>query len=139
MVYFHSKNLTAYNLITFLIVIINGIIIYLVFVEKGLKVYFLITILGGSLGNLFDRLYYTAVPDFIDLNFNGYHWFIFNVADIFITLGIICLIFAELLNYKTKDEKNKFFNYFNIIWIIFIFLSDYVRSIVKEKKIRSRR
>ena len=96
---------TAYNLITFLIVIINGIIIYFVFVEKCLKVYFLITILGGSLGNLFDRLYYTAVPDFIDLNFNGYHWFIFNVADIFITIGIICLIFAELLTYKLKDEK----------------------------------
>ena len=102
---FSFEESTAYNLITFLIVIINGIIIYLVFVEKGLKVYFLITILGGSLGNLFDRLYYTAVPDFIDLNFNGYHWFIFNVADIFITIGIICLIFAELLTYKLKDEK----------------------------------
>ena len=102
---FSFEESTAYNLITFLIVIINGIIIYLVFVEKGLKVYFLITILGGSLGNLFDRLYYTAVPDFIDLNFNGYHWFILNVADIFITIGIICLIFAELLTYKLKDEK----------------------------------
>ena len=102
---FSFEESTAYNLITFLIVIINAIIIYLVFVEKGLKVYFLIIILGGSLGNLFDRLYYSAVPDFIDLNYNGYHWFIFNVADIFITIGIICLIFAELLNYKSKDEK----------------------------------
>ena len=81
------------------------IIIYLVFIEKGIKVYFLLTILGGSLGNLFDRLYYNAVPDFIDLNYQGYHWFIFNVADIFITVGIICLIFAELLNYKSNDEK----------------------------------
>ena len=102
---FSFEESTAYNLITFLIVIINAIIIYLVFVEKGLKVYFLIIILGGSLGNLFDRLYYSAVPDFIDLNYNGYHWFIFNVADIFITIGIICLIFAELLTYKLKDEK----------------------------------
>ena len=102
---FSFEESTAYNLITFLIVIINAIIIYLVFVEKGLKVYFLIIILGGSLGNLFDRLYYNAVPDFIDLNYNGYHWFIFNVADIFITIGIICLIFAELLTYKSKDEK----------------------------------
>ena len=95
----------AYNLITFIIFVINGIIIYLVFIEKGIKVYFLLTILGGSLGNLFDRLYYNAVPDFIDLNYQGYHWFIFNVADIFITVGIICLIFAELLNYKSNDEK----------------------------------
>ncbi|MDA9752773.1 signal peptidase II, partial [Candidatus Pelagibacter sp.] len=75
------------------------------FVEKGVKVYFLLTILGGSLGNFVDRLYYKAVPDFIDINYNGYHWFIFNVADIFITLGIICLIFAELLNYKSSNEK----------------------------------
>ena len=96
---------TAYNFITFIIFVINGIIIYLVFIEKGIKVYFLLTILGGSLGNLFDRLYYNAVPDFIDLNYQGYHWFIFNVADIFITVGIICLIFAELLNYKSNDEK----------------------------------
>ncbi len=95
----------AYYLITFIIFVINGIIIYLVFIEKGIKVYFLLTILGGSLGNLFDRLYYNAVPDFIDLNYQGYHWFIFNVADIFITVGIICLIFAELLNYKSNDEK----------------------------------
>ena len=96
---------TAYNLITFIIFVINGIIIYLAFIEKGIKVYFLLTILGGSLGNLFDRLYYNAVPDFIDLNYQGYHWFIFNVADIFITVGIICLIFAELIIYKSNDEK----------------------------------
>jgi len=93
---------TLYNLITSLIIIINLLIIYLIFKSNDLRAYFFILILGGSLGNLFDRLYYSAVPDFIDLNYKGYHWFIFNVADIFITLGIICLIFAELLNYK-KD------------------------------------
>ena len=79
---------------------INLIIVYLIYVEKGSKTYFLLAILGGSFGNLFDRLYYKAVPDFIDLNYNGYHWFIFNVADIFITVGIICLILAEIINYK---------------------------------------
>ena len=83
-----------------LILIINLIIIYLIYKENSPKTYFLAIILGGSFGNLFDRLYYNAVPDFIDLNYNGYHWFIFNVADIFITFGIICLIFAELFNYK---------------------------------------
>ena len=76
------------------------IIIYLVYLEKGLKSYFLLVILGGSFGNLFDRLYYNAVPDFIDLNYKGFHWFIFNVADIFITLGIIFLILLEIINYK---------------------------------------
>jgi len=102
---FSFEDTTIYNLVTLLILFINGIIIYLIFVEKGVKVYFLLTILGGSLGNFVDRLYYRAVPDFIDLNYQGYHWFIFNVADIFITLGIICLIFAELLNYTTSNEK----------------------------------
>ena len=102
---FSFDNTTAYNLITLIILFINIIIVYLIFVEEGVKVYFLLTILGGSLGNFVDRLYYKAVPDFIDINYNGYHWFIFNVADIFITLGIICLIFAELLNYKSSNEK----------------------------------
>ena len=102
---FSFDDTTAYNLITLIILFINVIIVYLIFVEKGLKIYFLLTILGGSLGNFFDRLYYKAVPDFIDINYNGYHWFIFNVADIFITLGIICLILAELLNYKSSNEK----------------------------------
>ena len=94
-----------YNGITLLIFIINLIIVYLIFIEKPPKTYFLAVILGGSCGNLFDRYYYSAVPDFIDLNYNGYHWFIFNVADIFITLGIICLILVEFLNYKKSNDK----------------------------------
>ena len=92
-----------YNGITLFILLINLIILYLIYKEESPKTYFLAIILGGSLGNLFDRYYYSAVPDFIDLNYNGYHWFIFNVADIFITLGIICLILAEFLNYKNKN------------------------------------
>tara|TARA_Y100000768_G_scaffold236717_1_gene179048 strand:+ start:299 stop:796 length:498 start_codon:yes stop_codon:yes gene_type:complete len=94
-----------YNGITLFILLINLIIIYLIFKEKNINSYFLSLILGGSLGNLFDRYYYGAVPDFIDLNYNGYHWFIFNVADIFITIGIICLILGEFLNYKKQNEK----------------------------------
>ena len=97
---FSFEKSSIYNGISLIILIINFIIIYLICIEKTPKTYFLAIILGGSIGNLFDRYYYTAVPDFIDLNYNGYHWFIFNVADIFITLGIICLIFAEFLNYK---------------------------------------
>ena len=91
---------STYDIITFVILIINLIIIYLIYIEKSVKIYFLFAILGGSFGNLFDRIYYNAVPDFIDINYKGYHWFIFNVADIFITVGILCLIFSEMLNYK---------------------------------------
>ncbi len=94
-----------YNLITSLIVLINLAIVYMIIKTNDVRSYFLVLVLGGSLGNLFDRLYYSAVPDFIDLNYGEFHWFIFNVADIFITLGIICLIFAELMNYKSENEN----------------------------------
>ena len=94
----------VYIITTLVILIINLIIIYLVINTNDFKAYFFALILGGSLGNLFDMIYYTAVPDFIDLNYKGFHWFVFNVADIFITIGIICLIFAELINYKKKND-----------------------------------
>ena len=94
-----------YNFITILIIIINFIILIMIVRSNDIKCYFWIFILGGSMGNLFDRLYYYAVPDFIDFHINHFHWFIFNVADIFISLGVICLIFVELfLNKKTKNE-----------------------------------
>ena len=93
-----------YNLMTILIIFINLLIVYLIIKAKDKSAYFFLIILGGSLGNLFDRIYYSAVPDFVDISYRGYHWFVFNVADIFISLGIICLIFAELLNYKKKNE-----------------------------------
>ena len=94
-----------YNLITLLISVINIFIIFLIIKTKDIRVYFLIFILGGSLGNLFDRVYYASVPDFIDFHIGNFHWFIFNVADIFITLGITCLILAEIfLNKKVKNE-----------------------------------
>ena len=93
-----------YNAITFLILLINFILIYLAVASNGIKRILYIVILGGSFGNLFDRFYYSAVPDFIDINFNGYHWFVFNVADIFISVGITCLIFMEILDYKKLNK-----------------------------------
>mgnify|MGYP001210112213 CR=1 FL=1 len=93
-----------YNIVTALIVFINFVLIYLLFKEKGMKYYFLLVILGGSLGNLFDRMYFRAVPDFIDLNYNGYHWFIFNVADIFISIGVIFMILIEIIGNKKKHD-----------------------------------
>ena len=93
---FSSEGTLFYNLITILIVFINIIIIYFINTAEDYRIYFFLIILGGSLGNLFDRVYYFAVPDFIDINYKGFHWFIFNVADIFISIGIICLIISEL-------------------------------------------
>ena len=99
---FSSSNPIFYNIITFLILMINFIIIYLIYTSENTKRLIFIVILGGSTGNLFDRAYYSAVPDFIDLNYKGYHWFVFNFADIFISIGIFCLILMEILNYKNK-------------------------------------
>ena len=94
-----------YNILTGIIVIVNVGLIYLLIKSKGGYAYLLALIIGGSLGNLFDRIYYKAVPDFIDLHLANYHWFIFNVADIFITLGIIGLLIVELTR-KEKISKN---------------------------------
>ncbi len=101
---FSFDNSKVYNFITFLILAINLLIIYLIIKSDKIRSLFYVIILGGSLGNLYDRFYYTAVPDFIDINYNGFHWFIFNIADIFISLGIICLICYEFLEYK-KDNN----------------------------------
>ena len=97
----------VYNLITFLIVIINIIIILMILRSNNISIYFLLFILGGSLGNLFDRMYYSAVPDFIDFHINDFHWFIFNVADIFISLGVLCLIINEIFFDKKLSNEVK--------------------------------
>ena len=94
-----------YHILTTIIVFVNLGLIYFLLKSKGVYVYLLATLIGGSLGNLFDRIYYYAVPDFIDLHLGNYHWFIFNVADIFITVGIIGLIFVELFK-KEKISTN---------------------------------
>ena len=83
---------TIYNLITLIITIITSVILVMIVKAKSFEKYCLMLIFGGSIGNLFDRIYYSAVPDFIDFHVNNYHWFIFNVADIFITLGIIFFV-----------------------------------------------
>ena len=93
-----------YHSISLVIFIISIVLIIMIIKSNGFKKYSLILILGGAIGNLFDRVYYSAVPDFIDLHINGFHWFIFNVADIFITIGVICLILDELFFYKKNNE-----------------------------------
>ena len=89
-----------YNLLTIFICLIVAVIIWLMLRSKGFEKLCYIMIIGGSFGNVFDRIFYSAVPDFIDIHFNNFHWFIFNVADIFITLGILCLISIEILGNK---------------------------------------
>ena len=89
-----------YNFITLAIGIIILIILYMIWKNDNIQRFFLVLIVGGALGNFYDRLIYEAVPDFIDIHFYGYHWFVFNVADIFISIGIFCLIINELFFYK---------------------------------------
>ena len=95
-----------YNFLTIFICLITVIIIWLMFRSSGFEKLSYIMIIGGSFGNIFDRVFYSAVPDFIDIHINNFHWFIFNVADIFITLGIICLISIEIVGNKNFKNEN---------------------------------
>ena len=90
-----------YLLISIIITAINLILIYWMLTSLNyLESIFISIILGGALGNLFDRYYYSSVPDFIDLHYESFHWFTFNIADIFITIGIIGLIIIDLFKIK---------------------------------------
>lgn len=90
-----------YILISIIITVINLILIYWMLTSSNyLESIFISIILGGALGNLFDRYYYSSVPDFIDLHYESFHWFTFNIADIFITIGIIGLITIDLFKIK---------------------------------------
>ena len=96
----------VYNFLTILISIIVFVILIMIIRLRGFQRYSLLMVFGGSLGNLYDRIYFSAVPDFIDFHIGSFHWFIFNVADIFITIGVICLIYAEI--FLNKDDNEKF-------------------------------
>ena len=98
-----------YNIITVLILIIIFTILIMIIKSKGFVKYSLVIVLAGALGNVFDRIYYSAVPDFIDFHINEFHWFIFNIADIFVTIGVFCLIYVEL--FINKEIKNNEKNY----------------------------
>ena len=93
-----------YNILTCVIAIICLVIIFEIKKNRSFKKYSLVMVLGGAFGNLFDRLIYNAVPDFIDFHVGNFHWFIFNVADVFISLGIIFLIYNELFVIKKKYD-----------------------------------
>ena len=95
-----------YNFITIIILTVIIFVFVMIIKSEGVKHYSLLIIFGGAIGNLYDRIFYKAVPDFIDVHIGEFHWFIFNIADIFITLGVFFMIFFELIgNNKEKYEK----------------------------------
>ena len=97
-----------YNILTILIAAVILIIFFMTLKSDGVKKYSLLMIFGGALGNLYDRIFFKAVPDFIDFHIGNFHWFIFNVSDIFISLGVILMIILEIISNKkeTLNEKN---------------------------------
>lgn len=101
---FGEKNL--YNILTFVIILVSLFILYIGIRNIGYKKYAFLGIFAGSLGNIYDRLFYNAVPDFIDFHVKDFHWFIFNIADIFITLGVVIMIMTEFFA-NNKEENNE--------------------------------
>ena len=99
---FQKENL--YDILSLIILFVILAIFFISIKSRGIKKYCYLMILGGALGNFFDRIFYKAVPDFIDFHVGNFHWFIFNIADIFISLGIIFLIFLEFTDI-TKEKK----------------------------------
>ena len=91
-----------YNLLTVLIILIIFFIVLMILKSSGLQKLALVLILGGALGNVFDRILYKSVPDFIDFHIGDFHWFIFNIADIFITIGVIFMVMLEIFENKEK-------------------------------------
>ena len=87
-----------YNIISLIIAIIIIVLVIMSLKSQGFKRYSLLMIVGGALGNLHDRFFFNAVPDFIDFHIGNFHWFIFNVADIFISVGVISMIIFEIIN-----------------------------------------
>ena len=102
---FSFDHASMYNFLTIFIVIIILFIFLMLKQSEGLKRYSLIMILGGAIGNVFDRIIYKGVPDFIDFHINNFHWFIFNIADIFITIGVIFMILLEFMNINNNKKS----------------------------------
>ncbi len=96
-----------YNFLTLIILIIISIIAFMLMSSEGIKKYLLLMILGGALGNVYDRIFNKAVPDFIDFHVGNFHWFIFNVADIFISLGVFFMILIELFDKNKNIHQNE--------------------------------
>ena len=99
---FSFEQSRLYDFLSIFISIVVIVIFFMILKNDGMKKFSLLLILGGALGNLYDRIFFRAVPDFIDFHIGNFHWFIFNVADIFITIGVLFMIIIELTNKKQK-------------------------------------
>jgi len=97
----------VYNILTILIALIILVILIMILKNEGFKRFSLLMIMGGALGNLYDRIFFSAVPDFFDFHVGNFHWFIFNVADIFITIGVIFMILIEFTDNIKKNKNEK--------------------------------
>jgi signal peptidase II len=95
-----------YNILTIVISLVIIVIFFIIIKNSGFKKYSMLMIFGGAIGNIYDRIFYKAVPDFIDFHVGNFHWFIFNVSDIFITIGVIFVIIIEIID-KPSDETNE--------------------------------
>ena len=87
-----------YNLITFLILVVIIFLVIISFKSDNYDKIIFSIIIGGALGNFYDRIIFKAVPDFIDLHYKSFHWFTFNIADIFITVGLVLLLLRRKKN-----------------------------------------
>ena len=99
---FSFSKTIMYDLLTLIISLVILVIFIMLIKSKGLGKYPLLMIFGGAIGNLYDRVFYKAVPDFIDLHIGQFHWFTFNVADIFISIGIVLMLFNEIIFKKNN-------------------------------------
>ena len=103
---FSFEESSLYDFLTIFIFIVIIVIFFMILKNNGMKKFSLLMILGGAIGNVYDRIFFKAVPDFIDFHIGNFHWFIFNVSDIFISLGVLFLIYLELIN-NQKDKVNE--------------------------------
>ena len=102
---FSFEQSDLYDFLTIIISIVIFVIFIMIIKSFGLKRYALLMIFGGAIGNLYDRIFFKAVPDFIDFHIGTFHWFVFNIADIFITIGVIFMILLELIGNNRKTHE----------------------------------
>ena len=104
---FSFDKIYFYNFLSFIIGVVILILVTMMLKNNSFKRYSLLVIIGGALGNLYDRIFFNAVPDFIDFHIGNFHWFIFNVSDIFITIGVIAMIILELIDNNSNNVQKK--------------------------------
>ncbi len=93
---FGSSSSAAFYLLTILIFLVIGFFVFFSISEykRGMNIFWHIFIIAGAYSNLLDRIMYKGVVDFIDFYVGTWHWPTFNVADIFIVLGVLGILWG---------------------------------------------